>query len=203
MLMNIDQWLNILKHSHSTAGIPLLVGGLGLMLFGWRMWKLCVMASFGLIGAGLGAWLAGPGGDQLSYAIGGGAALGLASYWPAKYAVSLLGGLIGALFVMQSVSAMGFSGSALLIVGGTALMACTAVSHLNRQYVIIIVTAFLGATLLLSGLCVWVMDMPGLWGTLRSMASGSLVVLPFLILVPTVVSAFYQLAELRRTHADL
>lgn len=202
-MMNIDEWLNILKHSHSTAGIPLLVGGLALMLFGWRMWKLCVVASFGLIGAGLGAWLAGPEGEQLLYALGGGTVLGLASYWPAKYAVSLLGGVIGALVVMQSVSAMGFSASVLLIVGGTALILGTAASHLNRQYVIIIVTAFLGATLLLSGLCVWVMNMPRLWMTLQSMASGSLVVLPFLILVPTVVSAFYQLSEVRRTHAAL
>ena len=55
MLVNIDNLLLFLKQSHSAAGFPLVVGGLGLMLFGWRMWKVCVMLSFGLIGAGLGA----------------------------------------------------------------------------------------------------------------------------------------------------
>jgi hypothetical protein len=201
--MYLDHWLVFLSRSHSAIGMPLLVAGLGLMLFGWRLWKLCVMFSFGLIGALLGAWLAGPGQAQWVFALAAGALLGVASYWPVGYGVSLLGGLIVAGLVTQSVASMGLSGTALWITGGVACVAGTAYAHLNRQYVVILVTAFLGAALLLSGLAVWMMNLPGLWATLRGLATDSVIILPFLVLVPTVVSSFYQLAEARRCHAKI
>jgi hypothetical protein len=36
-------------------GIPLVLGGLTLMAFGWRLWKVCAALTFGLIGYGVGA----------------------------------------------------------------------------------------------------------------------------------------------------
>lgn len=203
MVIPIDDWLLFLRQSHSAMGIPLLVAGVGLMLFGWRLWKLCVMLSFGLIGAVAGAWLVGPGDDQWQYAAIGGVALALASYWPAKYAVSLLGGLIGAVLTMYLMSGLGFSGELLLAVGGVALVVCAAYSFLNRRHVVIIVTAFLGAVLLLSGLTAWVANMPWLYRAVQGMAAGSAIVVPFILLVPTVMSSFYQSAEVRRLHVDL
>jgi hypothetical protein len=199
----INEWLVFLSRVHGAMGIPLVVCGVALMVFGWRLWKLCVMVSFGLIGAGLGAWLVGPGPAQWVCAVAAGALLGVASYWPVNYAISLLGGVIVAALVMNSAEGMGLAGTALWITGGVACLAGAAYAHLNRQYVVILVTAFLGATLLLSGLAVWTMGLPSLWGTLRSLLADSIVVLPFLLLVPTVMSAFYQMAEVRRCRAEL
>jgi hypothetical protein len=74
---------------------------------------------------------------------------------------------------------------------------------LNRQHVVILVTAFLGAVLVVSGLATWIIDMPALYGTVRAMTTGSAIVLPFVLLVPTVMSSFYQIAEVRRLHIEL
>ncbi|MGB2987968.1 MAG: hypothetical protein WBE26_19035 [Phycisphaerae bacterium] len=199
----MEEWLQFLHSSHSAAGFPLVVGGAGLMLFGWRMWKICVILSFGLIGAVITSSLVGPCNDQWLYTVAGGVALGLLSYWPASHAVAVLGGLIGGGIVTHFLAGIGLSGTALWAAGGAAFIACTAFAFLNRQHVVIVVTAFLGAMLLVSGLAAWLMAMPGLYGTVRGMATGSAIVVPFLLLVPMVMSCFYQGAEVRRLNMDM
>jgi hypothetical protein len=203
MITSIDEWLLFLKQAHSAAGFPMVVGGVTLMFFGWRMWKLCVVLSFALLGAVIGAHVSDFGADQWMYATCGAVVLGLVSYWPVNVAVSVLGGMIGTGIVTASVAQLGLSGGTLLAVAGVGMIAFTAYAYLNRQYVVIIVTAFLGAVLLLSGLASWIMNLPGLYGTLRSMATGSVLVLPFILLVPTVMSSFYQSAEIRRLNVTI
>ncbi len=202
MITSVHEWLALLRGTQPLVGFPLLLGGMGLMLFGWRMWKLCVALSFGLIGAGVGSYLAGPGEYQTYIAFGCGLALGLLSYWPVNYSVSLLGGLIGASFLTNSLAGMGLDGPMLWVAGGLALFGCSALAFLHRAHVVIAVTAFLGATLLVSGLAVFVMRTSSLYGTLHSMATNYTIVVPFLLLVPTVMSCFYQTAEVRRTHME-
>lgn len=173
------------------------------MLFGWRMWKVCVMLSYGVIGAAIAAAIAGPSDDQWLYAIAGGVVLGLISYWPVKYALAILGGVLCAGIVGFSLSTAGLAGTLLLTSATVALIGGTAFAFLNRQYVVIVVTAFQGAILLVSGLAAWVMSMPSFYGDLRAMATGSVIVLPFLLLVPTVMSSFYQAAEIHRLRVDV
>ena len=77
MILSVDGWLDFLKDSHGAAAFPLIVGGLGLMFFGWRFWRLCVILAFGLIGAiagGLaGHEIAGRGDRTVGTIIGGAA----------------------------------------------------------------------------------------------------------------------------------
>jgi len=202
MITSMNDWLSVLRGSHSAVAVPLIVGGLGLMLFGWRLWKVCVVLAFGLIGAGVGAYFAGPNEDQALYAVGCGAALAMLSYWPANYSVAVLGGAIGAGVADFYLSAIHLTGATLWAADGTAFIACTAFAYLNRRHVVILVTAFLGAVLVMSGLTAWVMASPMLFGTVRSMAAWSVIVVPFLLLVPTVMSCFYQIAEVRRLQID-
>lgn len=202
MITSVHDWLVLLRGTQPLVGFPLLLGGMGLLLFGWRMWKLCVALSFCLIGAGVGSYLAGPGEYQTYVAIGSGLVLGLLSYWPVNYSVSLLGGLIGATFLANFLAGMGLGGPMLWVAGGVALFGCSAVAFLNRASVVIVVTAFLGASLLLSGLAVFVMRTSTLYGTLHSMATNHAIVVPFLLLVPTVMSCFYQTGEARRSHVE-
>lgn len=201
-MVSVQEWLIYLKSSHGAAGFPLVIAGLALMLLGWRLWKICVMLSFAVIFAGVGAWMAGPGENQWIYALAIGAVGGLLSYWPVNLAVALLGGLVGAGIILTSLANLGMSGVTLWAIAGVALVAFTAYAIINRMRVVIVMTSFLGAVLLLSGLTAWVMSMPAFYGTLRSLAGSSVLVLPFIILVPTVVSAFYQMAEVRRLNAD-
>jgi hypothetical protein len=173
------------------------------MFFGWRMWKVCLVVSFGLIGMAVGAKLAGSGSYQAVCSVGCGVVLGALSYKPADYSLAVLGGLIAGGFVINAMSGMGLNGPVLWIAGGVALLACSAVAFLNRQFVVITVTAFIGAMLLVSGLAVFAMSFSAFYATLYSMARGSMIVLPFLLLVPTVMSCFYQVAEVHRLNAEL
>lgn len=203
MITSVDEWLVFLKQAHTATGFPMVVGGVALMFFGWRMWKLCVVLSFALLGAVIGSNVCGPNADQWMYAACGAVVLGLLSYWPVNVAVSLLGGMIGSGIVTASVAQLGLSGTTLWAVAGVGMIAFTAYAFLNRQYVVIVVTAFLGAVLLMSGLTSWIMNLPGLYGTLRSMTTGSVLVLPFILIVPTVMSSFYQSAEIRRLNVTI
>ena len=203
MINSVQDWISILRDAHSAAGVPLIVGGLGLMLFGWRLWKVCVVLAFGLIGTLIAARLIGPSDDQMIYALACGTVVGLASYWPVNYAVCALGGVLGAAVAFSYLENMRLSDGTLWGGVAAAFVVCTAFSVLNRRHVVILVTAFLGALLLLSGLTSWVLNLPVLFGTFRSMAAWSAVVVPFLVLVPTVMSCFYQIAEVRRLQIEL
>ena len=203
MITSVQDWISILRDAHNAAGVPLIVGGLGLMLFGWRLWKVCVVLAFGLIGTLIAARLIGPSDDQMVYALACGTVVGLLSYWPVNYSVGVLGGVLGAGVAHGYLENMNLADGTLWGGVGAAFVTCTAFSVLNRRHVVILVTAFLGALLLLSGLTSWVMNLPVLFGTFRSMAAWSAVVVPFLVLVPTVMSCFYQIAEVRRLQIEL
>lgn len=203
MTISVQDWIAFLRDTHSTAGFPLIVGGLGLMLFGWRLWKVCVVLAFGLMGTLIAANMMGARDNQLIYALVCGTVLGLLSYWPVNYSVAVLGGVLGALVTYFYLEKMGLSGMMLWGLIGAAFVACSAFAVINRRHVVILVTAFLGALLLLSGLTSWVMILPALYGTFRSMAAWSVIVVPFLVLVPTVMSCFYQMAEVRRLQIEL
>ena len=203
MTVSVQDWISLLRDSHSAAGFPLIVGGLGLMLFGWRLWKVCVVLAFGLIGTLISAQIVGPSDNQMIYALACGTVVGLLSYWPVNYSVAILGGVIGAGVSHFYLDSLGLSGGTFWGGIGAAFVLCTAFSVLNRRHVVILVTAFLGALLVLSGLTALVMALPALFGTVRSMAAWSVIVVPFLVLVPTVMSCFYQIAEVRRLQIDL
>ena len=202
-MISLQEWLGMLRGLHGLAGIPLVVAGAGLMLFGWRLWKLCVMLSFGVLFTWLGARLIGPSDDQWSFALAAGAGLGLLSYWSVRQAVSVLGGLIGGGMITYLVGVAGVTGNGLWASGGIAFIGCTAYSFLNRQRVVIAITAFFGAVLLISGLATWLTALPSLYGSLYTLATGSVLLVPFFLLVPTVMSCFYQMAEVHRLGVEL
>jgi len=203
VISSVQDWISLLREANSAAGFPLIVGGLSLMLFGWRLWKVCVVLAFGVIGTLIGAHLVGLRDDQMTYALACGVLLGLVSYWPGRISVAILGGVIGAGVAHFYLESMNLSGGTLWGGVAAAFVACTAFAVINRRHVVILVTAFLGALLLLSGLTSWVMNVPGVIGTFRAMAAWSVIVVPFLVLVPTVMSCFYQMAEIRRLHIEL
>lgn len=203
MITSVSDWVAFLKNSNSALGFPLVVFGLTLMLFGWRMWKVTVVLAYALIGAALGAIAAGQSEHQAWFAIAGAVVLAAVSVYPVHYAVAVLGGLIGAgisHFYLERISLNEIMHWSLC---AAAFVAFTGFSFLSKQRVVIFVTAFLGAVLLMSGLAAWVMSLDSFYGTVRALASNSMIVVPFLLLVPTVMSSFYQIAEVRRLQVEL
>lgn len=203
MITSINDWVAFLKNSDSAIGFPLVIFGLGLMLFGWRMWKVTVVLAYGLIGAVLGAIAAGESEHQIAFAVAGAVVLAAVSVYPVHYAVAVLGGLIGAGISHFYLSRVSLNEIMHWSLCGACFVAFTGFSFLGKQRVVIFVTAFLGAVLLMSGLAAWAMSIPAFFGTVRAMASNSIIVVPFLLLVPTVMSTFYQIAEVRRLQIEL
>lgn len=193
-----QQWLLWLQEARDAAAPLLVIAALILMLFGWRLWKVCVILCFGLIGAGLGATLAGESSSQWYFALIGAAILGLISYKFATLAIGALGGLIAACTILFFLARLNLSDSTLWALSAAGWLTGAAYSLLHRQHLIVLVTSFLGAILLLSGLAAVAMNSPAIMSTLRSMALNSTIVVPFLILVPTVISSFYQASDMRR-----
>lgn len=201
MELEIQDWLTFLRESHGAAAVPLILGGAGLMLFGWRMWRLCVLVSFGALGAiGAYQWAA-PQPDAWFYSMLAGAALGSVCLVPTRYSVALLGTTLGGGVLLAYVSALGVNGLMLWGIVGAGLVMSFAYSITNRRRVVVFVTAFQGAFLVISGLVAILMNTPSTYDVLRAMADDSTIVVPFVLLVPTVVSCFYQFAEVRRVHA--
>ena len=203
MAASIAQWLAFLKGADTLAGIPLLVGGLVLMLFGWRLWKVCVVLSFGLLGTALGARFAPFGDSQMLWALIGGAVLGALSYRPARYCVPALAGIIGAGLTAYLFSGTSLTGPPFWLVVGMVFVATSALALINRLVVVIGVTAFLGAVLLMSGLTIFAALSPDLFSYFKMAAAGSSIVLPFVLLVPSVVSCCYQAGETSRLGVEL
>lgn len=203
MTVSVQDWMSLLRDGQSAAAFPLIVGGLSLMLFGWRLWKVCVVLAFGLIGTLISAYLIGPRDHQMAYALACGAVLGLVSYWPGHISVAILGGVLGGGVTHSFLESVNLNGGTVWGGVAAAFVTSTAFTIINRRHVVIFVTALLGALLLLSGLTAWAMNVPALFSTFRAMAAWSVIVVPFLVLVPMIMSCFYQLAEVHRLQVEL
>lgn len=201
MTFSVENWQFFLRDSHGAAALPLLVAGLGMMLFGWRLWRLCVVCSFAIIGGGVfmsyfGTGVAGSG--DWVFGVGGAVLFGIVSYWPAKFLVAILGGIVAGGAAMAYLKVIGVTGGTQYALSAAVMLGGTAYAFLNRQHVVVLLTSFLGAAAMVSGVMAIIMTMPGLHTTYRAMVSYNSFVAPFVLLVPTVMSCFYQIAEMRR-----
>jgi hypothetical protein len=124
-------------------------------------------------------------------------------YQPAKYALALLGGIIAAGVAHLYLRSMNLEAYTLCAASGAVLIGGTAFAAINRRHIVILVTAFLGAVLLISGVVSWAIAFPAFFNSVRYLAERSTIVIPFILLVPTVMSCFYQIAEVRRLQAEL
>ncbi|MBN4058830.1 hypothetical protein JYU10_00005, partial [bacterium AH-315-J04] len=122
---------------------------------------------------------------------------------PAKYAAAVLGGMIIAFMIGYLLEQSGMRGSVFVFSVLSTLLVGTAYAFINRQLVVVFVTSIIGAFLLVSGIAALVMAWPNLYGTLTTLGSNNSFVGPFLIIVPTVVSCFYQVGEVNRTHTNV
>ena len=184
------------------VGVPLVVAGLLLMGFGWRLQKLCLVLSFGLIGWVTGCVIADVSGSPALLAPVGSLGLGFVGFrWP-NHAVSLLGGIAGSFLMMKLLAAVGLEGAAWWVACVMTLAVLTGVSAINRHLVVVFVTSIEGAVLLVSGMTVLCMFSPRLYGEASNMVAGSAAMALFLFLVPAAMSAFYQISESNRCGTD-
>jgi len=199
----VQEWVRFLQQSGALFGFPLALGGLILMFGGWRLWKFAVVLSFATIGALVGAFLAGGSANTPWYALGGFLLLGVASYPPINYSIVALGGVIGATIVNYIFAGLNLPPNALWLITGIGLIVSCALAFLNLRQVIVVVTSFEGALLLLSAAVSFLSEVPGLFGYFRAMVYEGSIFLPFLVLVPTVVGTLIQLADVNRRQVSV
>ncbi len=197
----VTEWIAWIQSGESLMGLPLAAAGVVLMVLGWRVWKISLAVTFGLVGYGVCNALVKAGDDQLFYAIGSGVMLMVLSGVFADYAVAAAGGLIGATVFRGVLGGFGLHGSALWVGLGLAFVGFTALSCINRRKVATVITSFQGAVLLVAGMAALVSKQPELAAFFRGSADGSKIFLPFIVLVPTVVGSFLQAADIRKTEA--
>ena len=203
MITSVNDWLIFLRNSDPLIGFPLVICGAMLMMFGWRMWKVSVAVAFGLIGLAAGAALTESSNYQWLYAFAGGLILGAASFKFVKYSVGVLGGIIGAAVAMYVLADSRLTQSTTWFLCGFAFISAGALAHTYRRLVVIGVTAILGAVLAMSGVIALVMAAPNMYGTMHALVRNSVFLSVFLILVPSVMSMFYQVSEVHRSQGEL
>jgi hypothetical protein len=203
VVYSIEQWAAYLQRADWLIGLPLCAVGLVLALAGWRIWKVAVVVTFAIIGWILGTLLAGDTGHGLLFAAAGAIILGATSAPTAPYSIAALGGIIIAGIAEMTLTEVGLERWALWI----ALMLCfagsTALSYIYMRQVIVIVTAFEGAVLIVSGAVAIVSETPNVFHFFRSISNHYWFFLPFLLLVPTVVGCLLQMADVKQRDSGL
>ncbi len=201
--MSVDDWLSYLNNADPLIAVPLVIIGVALMIYGWRLWRICVMLSFGLIGAVVATTFAHTADDRWLYGVIGGGVLAIGSAYPVNHSVSVLAGLLGVGIVWESLIRFGLTGVPFWCMLSVVFIGFTAFGYINRHRVVVLVTAFLGASLVLSAAVPWLKSSPQLYNTFRSLRTDYRFVLPFVVLVPTIVSAFFQTSEINSVEKEV
>ncbi len=203
MINSTHEWLSLLKQASPMLGIPLLAAGAGLMIFGWRLSRVCVALTFAVVGYLAGHMIWGHVEGQQSMPWIAAAGLALVALAPVSWGIALAGGLGASALLFGALKGFGLTGPALWVAAGVVLFGATALSAIQRRYVVIVLSSLEGSILMLSGLTAMAISSGAVYNTVKGMASSSGIVAPFMLLVPTVVSFFYQVSDVRRVGAEI
>lgn len=197
-MIDIPHWVMWLRGLNALAGLPMMIIGLGLMFGGWRMGKVCIVLTFVALGAGVGIWAGNTQGNALVFGAGGAILFGAVGIASKEHAVALVGALLGTWITMQFLVPLGLQGWTLWVALGLAFLCIAALCSHSRQEVVMIITSFEGAALLVSGLVPVLAMWPFLFRFFESTSRVSWVFFPFMILVPTTVGYFLQIADSKK-----
>ena len=208
MRVHIDNWIALLRDADPVWGFPLLVLGLVLMFMGWQVHKLAVPFTALLAGMIVGQLFF----DSLLPRLVVGAVIGLifaaAACLSTRYSVAVLGGIVGAFVFSGYLST--FENLQLPIAVDWAVaafgFACgTALAFVMFREMAIVVTAFVGSLLLMSGLNGIVPQyIPPLYETVATfLADYPAFLVPFLIGGPTLIGTLSQMAGSDKAEAGV
>ena len=188
-------WTTFLSGAEALVGVPLCAAGVVLVLAGWRIWPVAAFGCFAVVGAVVGQILSGH--TEVHAPLMGAGALifALASLVLRRHSATLLGGLVGGTLALLLLEWIGIVGPPQWIGAVLALGAALAWAYTNRQRVAVVITSFVGAVLLVSGLAVVLGDIPAVAWFFRSMVARSELVILFFLLVPTVIGMALQTAD--------
>jgi len=199
VIPSLSEWTGFLRSSDALIGLPLVMAGIVLILLGWRMWRISLAVTYALLGFAVVTVYGDAAEQQLMYGVVGGLVLAIISGVLANQAVCVLGGIVGAGISHKVLAGVGLTDAALWAATGLSLLIFSAIAFINRRKVVIVVTSFQGAVLLISGLAVFIMANPWFNAFFRGAANwATAIFIPFVVMVPTVIGCFLQVADIRR-----
>ena len=203
MRVYIDNWVALLRDADPAWGWPLMVLGLVLMFMGWNLHRFAVPFAFLLVGLIVGPIAFHP--VTTGLLLGGviGLILAIVSHFTTRYAVAVLGGLVGAFILtayLGTFKSLHLPDSVHWIVAMFGFAGATALAFVMFREMAIVITSFIGALLLVSGLNGMIPQyIPTLYQTVTAfLADYPALFVPFLIGVPTTIGALTQLATVTK-----
>lgn len=200
-MINFERTLMWLRDLDALAGLPMIVIGLCLMLGGWRVGRVCVVLTLAALGAGLGMYLSPEQSGTIYLVVGGAILLGGVGVALKQQSTALLGGLIGAVLVMQIIAPLALQGWPLWLAMILAFLGVAMMCHVSQRTVVILITSFEGAVLLVAGFLSTAASVPTLFRFVETTHRSSSLFLPFMVFVPTMIGCFLQLGDSKQNPA--
>ncbi len=201
VVLTVDDWMAFLRNAGALMAIPLTVGGLGVMLLGWRISRYCVAVALAAIGFFAVGARPGLGENAIVFMAAAAIVVAGLSYLRPKEAAPLVGGAVGAIVLILAVKGFGLHGPTLWPVGAAGFLGGTAWAAINRRMLTVVATSFEGAVLFVSGLAVLLMAIPSTAAQLTAMTADGTFVAAFALFVATAAASFFQMADVRRAES--
>lgn len=200
MRLLLSEWVQFLEGNEGVLGLILIICGLGFLLTGWRFARVSLVAIYGLVGMILGCSFGSYSAECLLFAVLCGCLLSILSVVLKNHAAPILAGILGSLTAWVVLGPSAVPPPTIYIVTGLTFVGVLAVSVVSRREAIIVLTSFVGALLVVSGLIAVVSESRSLALQYRSI-SGNGLFFPLALLVPTVSGILLQLGASNRSDA--
>jgi hypothetical protein len=197
-----QEFVQYLSDMDPLKAVLLVAVGLVYMLYGWKVFKMLVIANAAVIGIVLGAMIgrASPTTPNLPTfaAVAGGLLLAVLAWPLMKYAVSLMGALIGSLvgyglwrYVAEAAGQITLSQYAWA--GGLlGLVTLGMLAFVIFQISVMIFTSVQGTVMTVSGILALLLHYPSIRLDLQNSLSTEMHLLPLLIAVPAAIGFIFQ-----------
>jgi hypothetical protein len=201
-----QEFVQYLTEIDPLKAVLLLALGLVYMLYGWKAFKILVIANAGMIGIVLGAMV----GRHMQgtetttsnlptfTAIAGGLLLAVAAWPLMKYAVSLMGALVGSLVgyglwrYLAEVSGQITLGQYAWAGALLGLVTLGMLAFVIFQITVMILTSIQGTMMTVSGILALLLRYPSIGQDLRNSLLTEMHLLPLLIIVPAAIGFIFQ-----------
>lgn len=183
------QWCRDLNPGAATL---LVAGGIVYLMFGLYLFKWLVTLNSALVGAYLGSLIGRTGDAAVAGAFMGGFACAAATWPLMKYAVTIMGGLFGALIGVSLWRSTGLDPNYAWSGGLTGLVFFGMMSFLVFRVSVMTYTSIQGAAMLIFGILSLIYQSPDMAGRLTDAVTFKPFILPAAVFIPTIAGMFYQ-----------
>ena len=185
--------LQACREINVAAAVILIFAGVIFLLWGFYAFKWLVTLNAAVIGAWLGAMIGQSAGAPLPAALIGGFVAATVTWPLMKYAVAIMGGMLGMVLGMAAWRALGINPSFAAAGGGMGLIFCGMLSFILFRTSVMMFTSLQGSLMLIFGIMGVIYKFQGIdTSALESRLEVSPFIMPMLIFFASVGGIIYQ-----------